>query len=685
MYTLYKFHFLKRISEINQLFDDILIIWPAPVCVCVCIYVYIYIYIYILWRVSRALITVALETNEDHLHVLITAPHTSTARRTATGKHEHGTEDSHWRARAQVFRGAPITNPWQREAYIPEPLNKLTLRGIYLTPPCRVILHPVTLVENASRLWRITDKRTFFLFSFFSSGPFCFLFWVRSGRFGFVFSLNTLVVSPTSGDSSPDMEELLKHLTEVSIRQQQIVEHMAARQGESEREIAALRTAAAQRVPLPDPRVQATQLLPKMSAHDDVESYLMMFEAIATQEGWPREEWARVLAPLLTGEPQRAYFSTQPLLRESYDELRREIMGRVGLSPVSAAQQFHDWEFKTRLPARAQAADLTRLAHHWLLTGSPTATQVAEKVVIDRLLRALPRALRQAAGMRNLHTVGDLVEAIELAEATQHREVGERAPPFPRRVNQERRTLEGISRPGSRPAVPGPQDEPMPTEPPRSPNWAWLAGCIVHCDLPPEAPRVEVEVNGRPYPAILDSGSAVSLVQSTVVHPRRGTKACLSITCVHGDTRQVPARRVMITAASGSWPVEVGIIKDLPVPVLIGRDWPGFDRLLTAAMQPVSRAGNRQKRRSHRRPRRRPILLASDSTKDGESLSQTTNLFFDVYQQAKGGGGRSPRNNMGTIGWNIVGPKWGRSRERKCIPLHTRFLTLWSKTVYSTV
>ncbi len=31
MYTLYKFPFLIGISEINQLFDDILIIWPAPV------------------------------------------------------------------------------------------------------------------------------------------------------------------------------------------------------------------------------------------------------------------------------------------------------------------------------------------------------------------------------------------------------------------------------------------------------------------------------------------------------------------------------------------------------------------------------------------------------------------------------------------------------------------------------
>ncbi len=61
-------------------------------------------------------------------------PHTSTAWRTATGKHDHSTEDSHWRARAQVFRGALITNPRQREVYIPETLNKLTLRGIYWLP-----------------------------------------------------------------------------------------------------------------------------------------------------------------------------------------------------------------------------------------------------------------------------------------------------------------------------------------------------------------------------------------------------------------------------------------------------------------------------------------------------------------------------------------------------------------------
>uniref|UniRef100_A0A8C1LPZ1 Gypsy retrotransposon integrase-like protein 1 n=1 Tax=Cyprinus carpio TaxID=7962 RepID=A0A8C1LPZ1_CYPCA len=244
------------------------------------------------------------------------------------------------------------------------------------------------------------------------------------------------------------MEELLKHLTEVSIRQQQIMEHMASRQGETERELAALRMAAGARTPLPDPRVQATQLLPRMTSHDDVTTYLQMFETVATREAWPKAEWARIIAPLLTGEAQRAYFTLPPELNESYEELKKEILGRMGLSPFSAAQLFNEWAFNPRQPARAQVANLSRLAQHWLLAGCPNAHQVAERVVVDRLLRALPRPLRQAAGMRNPANVDELVEAIELAEATQHREVGERAPPFPQRVVQERIICDRFHWPG---------------------------------------------------------------------------------------------------------------------------------------------------------------------------------------------------------------------------------------------
>ncbi|KAL0186186.1 hypothetical protein M9458_017856, partial [Cirrhinus mrigala] len=122
-----------------------------------------------------------------------------------------------------------------------------------------------------------------------------------------------------------------------------------------------------------------------------------------------------------------------------------------------------------------------------------------------------------------------------------------------------------------------PVDEPEPQ--PR----AWLAGCTLHQEPPAVAPEVQVKVNGRSHQALLDSGSAVSLVQPKVISQPFEAKTYLPVTCVHGDTRQVPACRVTIAAKVGSWPVDVGIVKDLPVPVLLGRDWPGLDSLRGAA------------------------------------------------------------------------------------------------------
>ncbi|XP_042591967.1 uncharacterized protein LOC122139310 [Cyprinus carpio] len=102
------------------------------------------------------------------------------------------------------------------------------------------------------------------------------------------------------------------------------------------------------------------------------------------------------------------------------------------------------------------------------------------------------------------------------------------------------------------------------------------------------APRAEVKVNGHQFEAVLDSGSAVSLVHPTVLYPRPKSRAHLAITCVHRDTQEVAARRVTILASPGSWPVEVGIVKDLPVPMHLGRDWPRFDHLLLTATQPAN-------------------------------------------------------------------------------------------------
>nr|XP_040028806.1 uncharacterized protein LOC120817079 [Gasterosteus aculeatus aculeatus] len=434
------------------------------------------------------------------------------------------------------------------------------------------------------------------------------------------------------------MDEVIARLTEISMRQQQITEHLATRQGQTEQELNELRTAAARHVPLPDPRMKVTQLLPKLTADDYVESFLQMFENTATQEGWDPGDWARLVAPLLTGEAQRAYFMLPTERVDDYKELKREILARLGLSPVCAAQYFHDWEYRPRLPARAQAAELSRLAQHWLLEGDPTAALVTERVVVDRFLRALPRSPRQAVGMRNPSTITELVEAVELAEAVQHQGAGERAPPFPRRVIQERRRPEGNPRSEGRPGPPSQRDESMPTADPTPAPRTWLAGCILHQDLPKGAPRVDVEVDGRPFAALLDTGSAVSLIQSHILSPRRLTKATIPVTCVHGDTRHVPTRRVTISAGPDSWPMDVGLVKDLPVPVLIGRDWPGLDRLLAANVPFASPRRAHLQRRPGKRTRHRPVLLASDSGRDGESPPPHSNLYHDLFQQVTGGG-----------------------------------------------
>ncbi|KAL0159413.1 hypothetical protein M9458_043138, partial [Cirrhinus mrigala] len=231
-----------------------------------------------------------------------------------------------------------------------------------------------------------------------------------------------------------------------------------------------------------------------------------------------------------------AYFTLPPEAADNYEEVKREILGRFGLSSICAAQQFHEWSYKPRLPARAQAAELHQLAQHWLSAGEPTAAQVVERMTIDRFLRALPRSHQQAVGIRNPTTLTEIVEAV--------------SPPYPRRLTQERRMPEGTGRPMSTPAVPPIRDEPRMS--------------LNHC-----------------------------------------------------------------------WLLDVGVVKDLPVPVLLGRDWPGLDCLLTS--QPASQKGSRRSRKPARR-RRLPALATADSGRDGESPSQNTNLFYDVFQQVSGGG-----------------------------------------------
>lgn len=311
------------------------------------------------------------------------------------------------------------------------------------------------------------------------------------------------------------MGDIIRHLAEVSVRQQQLSERLVASQTHIAEELVRLRAETTARTSPLERQASVRQILPKMTDQDDVEAFLYTFEVIATREDWDQTEWAQLLAPLLVGEPQLIYFSLPTDQANDYALLKKEILSCVGLSLVCAAQKVHEWTFEPCVPLRIQATQLAQLVKHWLLPNQATAAEVVERVTVDRLLRSLPRPHRQAVGLTNPTRLAELVEAVELSEASLAKDSGERAVPFTRRgITREQQGVDGTYKPVSLAAPRGAQqDEPMPTETNPPEGRTWMAGCIVHQTVPDGTPEQEVRINGRRVRASLDTGSSVSLVR----------------------------------------------------------------------------------------------------------------------------------------------------------------------------
>ncbi len=203
-------------------------------------------------------------------------------------------------------------------------------------------------------------------------------------------------LSPTT------MEEIIRRLTEVMAQQQLFTERLAARQEYTDQVVTQLQASAAARPPLLDAGVKAHQLLVRLMDQDDVEAYLHTFEGIATREGWVREEWARLIAPFLTGKAQRACYSLQSPRNEQYDDLKAEILARVGLSPTCAAQQFHQWTYDEK-----NSPPLPSLNHRlWISTlncRDHRRLNWNTWSVSFRMCSVRPRAERQSYTMKSAH------------------------------------------------------------------------------------------------------------------------------------------------------------------------------------------------------------------------------------------------------------------------------------------
>ncbi|CAJ0934704.1 unnamed protein product [Ranitomeya imitator] len=230
---------------------------------------------------------------------------------------------------------------------------------------------------------------------------------------------------------SSNMEELVKQLLQANVQQQQTntyFQQALDQQNQIQQEqLNAIKQALVRQPRDEEDRAQSAasarkavqKTLLKMTADDDVEAYLTVFERIAEREHLPVDRWAEVVAPFLSGDPQKAYYDLSGVDAMDYTKLKGEILARLGVNTYVRAQRVHVWTFVEHQPARSQMHDLIHLVKKWLQPETLTSAQMLERVVLDKYLRSLPAKLQGWVGQGNPSTADQLVNMVKRYNASE--------------------------------------------------------------------------------------------------------------------------------------------------------------------------------------------------------------------------------------------------------------------------
>ncbi|XP_059812849.1 trichohyalin-like isoform X2 [Hypanus sabinus] len=76
----------------------------------------------------------------------------------------------------------------------------------------------------------------------------------------------------------------------------------------------------------------------------DVDSYFLLFEKVAVNQKWPKEQWVALLQSVLKGKAQRVYtaLSMEEGEEESYDKVKAAILRSYELVPEAYRQKFRN-------------------------------------------------------------------------------------------------------------------------------------------------------------------------------------------------------------------------------------------------------------------------------------------------------------------------------------------------------
>uniref|UniRef100_K7EX43 Gypsy retrotransposon integrase-like protein 1 n=1 Tax=Pelodiscus sinensis TaxID=13735 RepID=K7EX43_PELSI len=91
---------------------------------------------------------------------------------------------------------------------------------------------------------------------------------------------------------------------------------------------------------------------------------------------------------------------------------------------------------------------------------------------------------------------------------------------------------------------------------------------------------LQVKLEGKTVTALVDSGCSQTMVRTELVPEWEAAGGNISMQCIHGDVRTYPTGWVRLSDGVDEAICRVALAPKLVYPVLLGRDWPGFRRIL---------------------------------------------------------------------------------------------------------
>ncbi|XP_041446986.1 uncharacterized protein LOC121403156 [Xenopus laevis] len=413
--------------------------------------------------------------------------------------------------------------------------------------------------------------------------------------------------------------------------------------------------------------------LTKLSETDDIEAYLTVFERVAQASQWPENQWVIHLAPFLTSKAQQAYSQMRIEDAGDYQKVKSSILRRYNIHTETFRQRFRGYIYIEKEGPRETYTRLTELCQKWIVPENKTVQQVLQTIILEQFLEILPEPLRVWLKEHQPES-GD--QAVILAENYLLARKG-----LSRKMHMVRATP--VVGSGDKP-----RQDTLKNKGHTKDVICFLCHKVGHLAKDCLSKRVKsgketvtncvgvvndylqpVKINSKTVKALVDTGSQQSLIRSNLLASPNVTGQ-LPLKCVHGDTKIYPKTVLPVEIANTRVSLEMGIVPNLPYPVILGQDTPGFSDILNRDSK-VSAVSTRSQ-------------VKSQTT--AENLGEIFPFEKDVFQ---GTGGKKSKlvpvplvdTPFERVAMDIVGPLQKSSKGNQYILVVSDYMTRYPEAI----